>query len=72
MVKVGSSNNTKISEFEKLLKKTDLVYNFYISKFDKDFVYFQIVFNGTPDVFLKTMVENNYDFNTQNKIWSLK
>ena len=41
----------KISNFEKILFKTDLIYDYYISKFDKNFVTFQIIFNGTPSVF---------------------
>ena len=71
-IKVKSFNNKKISDFEKVLRNTDLIYNFYISKFDKKFLYYQIIFNGTPDNFLKSMKESNYDFDTQNKIWVLK
>ena len=54
------------------LDKTDLIYNYTISKFDKDFIYYQIIFNGTPDIFLKNMSENKLFFDTQNKVWSLK
>ena len=51
---------------------TDLVYNFYISKIDKDFTYFKVIFNGTPSVFLKKMGDNGYNLDTKNKIWILK
>ena len=67
-----NNNNVKISSFEKILGKTDLVYNYYISKFDKEFTYYKIIFNGTPDTFLKDMNEANYNFNIDNKIWTLK
>ena len=50
----------------------DLVYDFYISKFNKDFVFYQVIFNGTPNLFIKSMSENEYSFDTQNKIWILK
>ena len=50
----------------------DLVYDFFISKFNKEFIYYQITFNGTPNNFLKSMSEKNYNFDTQNKIWLLK
>ncbi len=70
-IKVKNDDN-KISSFEKTLRKIDLVYNYYISKFDKEFTYYKIIFNGTPDSFLKRMDEANYSFNINNKIWTLK
>ena len=71
-IKIDSSNNTKISNFEKTLSETDLIYNFLITKFDNNYIYYQIIYNGTPDNFLKSMNYNDYQFNTQNKIWELK
>ncbi len=71
-IKMNSSDNLKISNFEKTLNETDLIYDYKISKFDKNFIYYQIIFNGTPNFFLKTMKNNNFDFNTENKIWLLK
>ena len=71
-IKIKSHDNIRISNFEKILNKTDLVYDFNISKFDKDFVYFNIIFNGTPSNFLKLMSESNYNFNTQKKFWTIK
>ncbi len=71
-IKINSNNTLKISNFEKILTETDLIYDYHISKFDKDFVYFKIIFNGTPSAFLKSMNDNDYDFDTQNKIWILK
>ena len=71
-IKVDSSNNLKITKFEKILSEIDLIYYFFISKFDKNFVYYQVIFNGTPSIFLKTMRENNYNFDTQNKTWVLE
>ena len=71
-VKINNDDNLKIINFEKKMIETDLIYDFFIKKFDKDFTYYQIIFNGTPSVFLKTMNENNYEFDTQNSIWLLK
>ena len=71
-IKVENSNNSKIVSFEKNLQFTDLIYDFFIINFDKDFTYYRIIFNGTPSNFLKTMNEKNYNFDTQNKIWLLK
>ena len=71
-IKVDNYNNKKISNFEKVLDETDLIYNYFISKFNKDFTYYQIIFNGLPNIFLEKMSNRNLSFNTQNKIWILK
>ncbi len=71
-IKIDNSDNSEILNFEKILRETDLIYDFFIQKFDKNYTYYQIVFNGTPDIFLKTMKNQNYTFDTQNKIWLLK
>ena len=67
-----NKDSIKISNFEKKLVETDLIYDFSIKKFDKDFTFYEIIFNGTPDNFIKNMNNINYNFNTQNKIWVLK
>ena len=71
-VKVKNKNSNELSNFEKILNEIDLVYDFSISKFDKDFTFYEIIFNGSPNIFLKKMTDKDYDFNTQNKIWILK
>ena len=71
-IKIISSDISKVSNFEKILNETDLIYDYYVSKFDKNFIYYQIIFNGTPSNFLKSMAKKNYNFDTQNKIWVLK
>ena len=71
-IKIDSSKNSKISNFEKILSKEDLIYDFFISKFDNNFIYYQVVFNGTPNNFLKSMGVKKLNFDTQNKIWILE
>ena len=71
-IKINNSNYLKISNFEKILEETDLIYNYFISKFDQNFTEYRIIFNGTPDTFLKSMNDKNYSFDTQNRIWVLK
>ena len=71
-IKVDNKNYSKILKFENTLDEDDLVYEYYISKFDKDFTFYQIIFNSNPNNFLKIMEDKNYKFNTQNKIWILK
>ena len=55
-IKVKGDNNLKVSNFEKTLRNNNLIYDYLILKFDKDFIYYQIIFNGTPNNFLKFMI----------------
>ena len=71
-IKISNKNNKILSDFEKDLNDLDLINYFFITKFDKDYTYYQLIFNGTPSTFLKKMEEKNYNFNTQNKIWSIR
>ena len=71
-VKSNNNDNLKNLDFEEKISNKDLIYDYFIYKFDKDFVYYKIIFNGTPDNFLKSMKDDNYYFDTQNKIWILK
>tara|TARA_B100000989_G_scaffold282825_1_gene248222 strand:- start:6283 stop:7362 length:1080 start_codon:yes stop_codon:yes gene_type:complete len=72
IIKVKNYDNSKISSFENTLDKKDLVNNFTISKFDKNFIFYRIIFNGTSTEFLKSMSYDDYFFNTDKKIWVLK
>ena len=71
-IKLKNIDNIEISKFEKILHDIDLIYEFKISKFNKDSISYQVVYNGTPNSFLKVMSENNYFFDTDNKVWVLK
>jgi len=71
-IKVANENNNRISNFEETLNDHDLINDFLISKFNSDYIYYQVIFNGTPNNFLEVMKEKNYNFDTQNKIWFLK
>ena len=71
-IKVNGRDNSNVSRLENTLDEVNLIYDYYISKFDKDFIYYQIIYNGTPDIFLKSMEKQNVNFNTQNKTWVLK
>ena len=71
-ISIENSDNSKISEFEKILSNIDLIYDFYIFKFDNKNNIYKIIFNGSTDYFLKIMKNENYEFDTQNRIWNLK
>jgi hypothetical protein len=68
-----NNNNLNISiKFEETLNNIDLINNYYVSKFDKDYIFYEIIFNGTPKSFINIMRDQNYIFDTQKKIWILK
>ena len=71
-ISVENSNNIKIYQLEEKLSNIDLIYNFYIYKFDNKNNIYKIIFNGTPDKFIEVMKNNNYEFETVNKIWVMK
>ena len=71
-ISVENSDNIKIYQLEEKLSNLDLIYNFYIYKFDNKNNIYKIIFNGTPDKFIEVMENNNYQFETANKIWVMK
>ena len=71
-VSIDNNDNLKISKFEEILTNIDLVYNFYIFKFNNRNNIYKIIFNGSPDYFLKIMKDKKYEFDTRNQIWNLK
>ncbi len=71
-VSIENNDNSKIFQFEKTLMNIDLIYDFNIYKFDNKTNIYKIIFNGSPDNFLKIMKNNDYEFDTQNQIWTTK
>lgn len=71
-ISIDNSDNLKISKFEEILNNADLIYDFYIYKFNNKDNFYKIVFNGSPDLFLKIMKDKNYKFDIQNRIWVMK
>ncbi len=66
------SNDYNLSlKFEEILNEIDLISNFSIKSFNKDFIFYEIIFNGTPKNFINIMKQKNFNFDTQNKIWIL-
>ena len=71
-IKLDSKNYELSSKFEDVLNEMDLINNFSIISFNKNFIVYELIFNGTPKNFINIMKEKNFNFNTQNKIWILK
>ena len=71
-ISINNNDNSEISKFEEILDNTDLVYDYYIYKFNNKDSLYKVIFNGTPDYFLKIMKNKNYELDIQNKIWVIK
>ena len=71
-VKTENDNLNKSARFELDLNDIDLVNDYSIQKFNKKFIYYEILFNGTVQNFINIMENKNYNLNTQKKIWTLE
>ena len=71
-VSVNNDDNSKVSKFENVMNSTDLIYDFYIYKFNNENNFYKIIFNSSPDRFLEIMKNKNYEFDIQDQIWVLK
>jgi len=72
IIKIDNQNLSVSLKIENIFKEIDLISYYSIKNFDKDYIYYEIIFNGTPQNFIKIMNDRNYNFDTQNKIWILK
>ena len=71
-ISINNNDNLEISKFEEILDNTDLIYDYHINKFNNKDNFYKVIFNGSPDDFLKIMKNKNYEFNIQNQIWVIK
>ncbi len=72
LIRVDNNELKTSLDFESTLNKVDLVNEYSISRFDKNYIFYKIIFNGTPDNFINIMRDKDYNFETQKKIWVLK
>tara|TARA_S200000501_G_scaffold323760_1_gene320604 strand:+ start:147 stop:1208 length:1062 start_codon:yes stop_codon:yes gene_type:complete len=71
-IQVNNTDFDSSSKFEETLNKIDLISNYSISNFNKDYIFYEIIFNGTHNNFINIMKDQNHNFDTQNKTWILK
>ncbi len=72
LIQVNNKDFNLSSKFEKTLDKIDLISSYSIKKFNKDFIFYEVIFNGTTKNFINIMKNKNYNFDTQKKTWILK
>ncbi len=72
LIRVNNRNFNTSLKFEKVLDDIDLISKYSINNFSNDFIYYEVIFNGTPKNFINIMNNQNFNFDTQKKIWTLK
>ncbi len=71
-IQIDSKNYELLSKFEDALNEIDLVSSFSIRSLSKDFIFYELIFNGTPKNFINIIEKQNFNLDTQNKIWILE
>ena len=71
-IKIKNDDLKKSNNFESFLNEIDLVNDYSIQKFNKEFVFYEILFNGTVQNFINIMKNKKYNLNTQKKIWMIE
>ncbi len=71
-IKIKNSDLKKSNNFELFLNEIDLISNYSIQKFDKEFIFYEVLFNGTVQNFINIMKNKKYNLNTQKKVWIIE
>ena len=71
-IKIKNDDLKKSNKFELFLTEIDLVSDYSILKFDKEFVFYEVLFNGTVQNFINIMKNKEYNLNTQKKVWMIE
>ena len=72
VIKFKNSDLRKTMQFEAVLNDIELVNDFFIKRFDKEFVFYEILFNGSVQNFINIMQNKDYNLNTQKKVWTME
>ena len=69
---INSDYYIHTNKFEQKLNEIDLVASYEIERLNSKFMVYKIIFNGTPDKFLKIMKIKNFNLDTSDEIWKLQ
>jgi hypothetical protein len=72
LIQIDNKNLDVSLKFEKTLDKIDLISNYSIVNFNKNFIYYEVIFNGSTNNFINIMNDKDYIFDTQKKTWILQ
>ena len=71
-IKIKNDELKKSNNFELFLNEIDMVSDYSVEKFDKEFIFYEVLFNGTVQNFINIMKNNKYNLNTQKKVWTIE
>ena len=71
-IKVKNDDLIESNNFELFLNEIDLVSDYSIQKFNREFIFYEVLFNGTVQNFINIMKNNEYSLNTQKKVWIIE
>ncbi|MBD1140214.1 hypothetical protein IDH15_03000 [Pelagibacterales bacterium SAG-MED38] len=71
-IKIKNDDLKKSNNFEIMLNEIDLVNYYSIQKLNKEFIFYEVLFNGTVQNFINIMKNNKYNLNTQKKVWIIE
>ena len=71
-IKVKNDDLIESNNFELFLNEIDLVSDYSIQKFNREFIFYEVLFNGTVQNFINIMKNNKYSLNTQKKVWIIE
>ena len=71
-IKIKNDDSKKTNNFEMILNEIDLVSDYSIQKFNKEFIFYEVLFNGTVQNFINIMKNKKYNLNTQKKVWMIE
>ena len=72
IIKLKNNDIKRSIKFELDLDSIELVNDFFVKRFDKEFIFYEISFNGTVQDFINIMQNKNYNINTQKKTWTVE
>ena len=71
-ISINANQHEKIQILENNLNELDLVSSFKILKINNHYIYFRIIYNGSPNKFLSEIQTKGIEINTQNQIWEVQ
>ena len=69
---VDSNNFLLSNDLENYLNEVDLISDYKIEKFNSKQIIYKIIFNSTPDKFLKIMQNAKFKIDTSKDVWKLQ
>ena len=69
---IDSNNFTLSNNLENYLNEVDLISNYKIENFNSKQIIYKIIFNSTPDKFLKIMQNAKFRIDTSKDVWKLQ